>query len=1007
MDTPPNNTTVPIFLLQATPPAQQHSPPLSTSTLSPPLPLQQYGLLVRDGDSLVVSMSGFRSHDNLRCTFPLFKSTYVKGPNGAGKTDIYEAIKWAFAASGEDEPHPVVKTRQEVFVHVQLGKYLSVLRNNTKTSPYVEHNQRKYQGAEADAILSSLLGSRRVYEASIYLTSDLHPFIRMTGPQRMELITELVGDENVRKEIAERILSAKHILTAARELHIKEEAVFGAVHNTNNVREDVILSPGKMAELQAEHSALIAQIPRLREMTFLLSSAKDKEQKLLKELSTLPPVISPERLREMQRQCALYKAYTPVQKEVAQLEAQIKQQPSISPELVTQQNYNKALLNEQMRAKYYYIVNKYGVAYQQLALTNRLARLKEIVSLTDVLSTSTAYNAARIAVTNTRALLGPGELPPLSTFLEQQAALSLSLQHANVWEKHEEIKQILSSLPPGVDSVSVQAEISRHNFLSSCVWIFAARRKYIAMWEMLVQTFNTPTLVASPSTDIPSLTPTLLAPPPSTLLAPPSPPSWYTILKQPEQVSARIESLKSTRDAILRSKEVQNCPHCEKPLHLQHNRIVAYTGEVVSGDVAAIATEIQQLSALFALPFPAVPPGAVEREQKEINDAISLNRNLLSKLERLALLQKQTPALPPNYVHLPNASAHSLTIITKTIEAYRSYIRASEHLASLGPSPPAVPDALKTIQLSDIPKYKAELAELQTVEVIDVPHSSQFLSVHLALKHKRETLATLEIPKERIEDSAIFSAQSAQSRREFVERELTQAQAAISANKGAEEEKWLAEAREGHITAALSLSAKEIQKKTALFKLQQVSLQHEQASNRYDSLLELQTICDVARRESAMPILSELQNSVNVFLAAVETPIRVHFEATERIVIACYKKGVRYGEVKNLSTGERRLVSVAIALAFVVRSDCPFVIVDETMNGLSPDNKQVVTNMFLDVTNLDRESLNAIQEVEKKYPSLKNIAGIIPKVKKTLILTDHHCTYGHFWNVISLPDRNR
>ena len=172
-----------------------------------------------------------------------------------------------------------------------------------------------------------------------------------------------------------------------------------------------------------------------------------------------------------------------------------------------------------------------------------------------------------------------------------------------------------------------------------------------------------------------------------------------------------------------------------------------------------------------------------------------------------------------------------------------------------------------------------------------------------------------------------------------------------------------------------------------------------------DAVLEFKNLYESKCRSMLPATAYNLQQYVNAFLEEIECIVRISLLIGDKVKIQCYRGGVKLGDFKDLSKGERSMTSFALSVAFALESPVDVLIMDEITDGLRGDNKDACIETLFYITAFDKSG--GEDEVKERISLLSKPMQILVSghSKKTLAFTDHHCHYGHYDKVIDLTDK--
>ena len=913
-----------------------------------------------------ISLINFRSHDSFSYAFERNGSTHVAGPNGAGKSDIYRAIRWAVLPKSDEKVHPKKGPKRRTCVQVTIPGWLSVVRVSPDTSLTVHHNGKTSFNADAEIVLRSLFGSRTVYNMSVYLSGYEHPFVEMTSTKRMAVLIEMAGNDNDKEKILAAIVADKQALEKAKDVKLQQSAAFDALYAKVPENKSALLEDREITALQTERRQLEERIPGMREKASLFSAQQRQLTRLKQQLSAMAPPPSQNVLSQLEKDLELGVAYNAAK---ATTDARRARLGSVYGSLPV---YTSDDLTAAVQAEKVYDVNRpicerYGLAYTKGAISARILDIEHVLKYSSAFAALEKWEAKHAEVARLETQIKDLSLSPqmsLTELLSLSFALSLSFEHAHTWHVHREVESLRTKIGP-VD-VDLTLLIEQHTFQLANQWVFTARERYETAYAA---TSGSPTM-------------------------------------PPYQVRKRIALLEARKAEILRARECQLCPHCSGKVRIVAGKVSAYDGETIDGDVSAIEREIAALIPLSSMPYPDIPSEVRKVSVVETEGLIKQAREWQAARARLVDLTQTLVPLPEGYVYRADAS-RLLPIVTHAIGLEKRLAQAREELLTLEkpeihPSVPRVPPVSPQREA----EMQLEASELKRVTVISIPVSSAMIQAHLDYQEAKVALSLLEAPSVQVTKAQITEYQSRLARHAHLQSEIASLICSIQSLSTSPADLQMMESRLVQIRSLLAASAQQAARADAAEELTRTLALHSALVLSIDRLSEMKAVCDTLHKMRVKCLLNTIEDAANVFLAVLNSLVRITFDATgDRIKIVCLNDGIEYGDVKEFSEGEKKLIFMAIGMAFVAQSTVPFLIVDETLTGLAKGNERKVIELLLDLIAIDATDETKMANLRAKWHGVEEIAQLIPKVRKTLVLTDHHCDFGDFDKTLELPGR--
>lgn len=144
--------------------------------------------------SIHVKILRFKCWHELELDLPLGQVTYIKGVNGSGKTTLFEAISWAMHG-GNAKITPFKEDTAETVVELTFP-HLVIRRQRAPKALTVRTAAGTYIDKEAQAIIDRTYGENKTWLASCYISLFYrNSFSTLTDKEKLKVLTEIAFHE--------------------------------------------------------------------------------------------------------------------------------------------------------------------------------------------------------------------------------------------------------------------------------------------------------------------------------------------------------------------------------------------------------------------------------------------------------------------------------------------------------------------------------------------------------------------------------------------------------------------------------------------------------------------------------------------------------------------------------------------------------------------------------------------------------------------------------------------
>jgi energy-coupling factor transporter ATP-binding protein EcfA2 len=897
---------------------------------------------------ITVKLQGFKFYRGTKTyRFPRFKTSYICGNNGTGKSSIYRAIQWAIFPKKNDKVHPF-GTSKQVLVKVSFGSDLIITRTATPGTIQVTHAGTKYRGEDAESLIAKLFTSAKIYKMCVNRNTCVHPFIDATGPQRVELLNEMVGNkEALKKKLAGKFSKARAETDKADLAYTKERTRYKTLHRGQTLNESLILEDD-MVERSNDSLTSLSKTVKLAESALKqLDTLKARKLQLTTALDRYNTFNRIE-LEELLEQRKRSNEYLPVEAKLTEvyskLIAGLKDLAVIgNVPVLSEQDWNKVLVRENIYNQYSKKAKDLGLVYTESGIN---CKKNELEAWTRQEAESRQYyvyktlesevNKAKATVANLQS-----DMPLDYNALAEIARLELGLSYQPLWQKHQSLNELQARLRQAwvgeeLSLDQVKSRVKALNETLSYEKTLILRTKYESKWAQISSKY---------------------------------PGDWYLTSKLPGQVRDRSEELATTLNAIKLSESMIKCPHCDGCVRIIQGKLVKCEGSIVKLDKKKLEEEIKALNDLSTLAYPTVPEVI---KQVRMKDVETEKVKLVGVIDLLTQLKgyDDLEALPAGYVAPGTQARVRIKFLKLLVLELEKYSNLQAKLDGM-----ECPVLKLDLTLADIAKAKVLLSELNKLVVVNQPEYTSEVYRLRADHAKLETkLSSLTKPSQAVTEQDIIKYTTCLQTKEQAQKDLVEVNSDIGKITWTGHKLNQVKQEITHLETQLDESTKQVTMLTNYYKLQTVKDKRRQKKLDLDHLDEFKRIFEKDCKACIINTLLSIQYTTNEFLEML-TDVRILLTMDNNIKIECIKDGFNCGGIKELSDGEASLVSFGLNIAFALQSDFDLLILDEVTDKLSSSNKDACIEILFD---------------------------IMSKNKKTLILTDHHHHNGDYDNTIEL-----
>jgi len=867
-----------------------------------------------------VELQGFRSHHSSFWIFDIGESNYVRGDNGAGKSDIYRAITWAIYGKSTNIYMP--GNKQTVVVKL---KYLniSIRRQALPNSIVVTLDDKKSTGLEADRILLDYFGSREKWDLATYITqASSHNFITARAEERMNIINRLTGnEEGVRAKIDGLIKDAKVEVKVYEKLYSKAESV----HETKYGSYKIFL---KHRRTEAQMEQLEKKIQDQNEELISYRHLLNKKQAIEKEIRNTAfhlnklQCYNDTEYQKKKSDLALFEQYSTALYAFERYKVKFPKQPK----KYTQQDYNQSVIDQECYNKNKEKALALDLEYAEKEIGKQIELLTLGIKYHEQAKEKALYKTQLIKVKKLKSLVLQESKNIPQNPQEFIETTEKSLQYISAFHIQRQRSKILKSLE-SLKSVAhvTSKDVEFQSFLVENQWLFEKHESYKA-------------------------------------------------LKKELDLDVTLEMLESWQQELKDAENSCNalaCPHCKENVYLQNNDLCKYKGRVVKNiDIDTLKKQIALGKKIYSQTPPELPKDLVVVNVSETRDYIDKSRRYLSLQQELALMED--PLIPENVQEIENISQAQLQLETarRILQLQSQLVIEEEYLTTL--NNPEIPSNVQIIE--NIQEAQELLVLLRNVEFYPNPVSPTTIVSAIEWHRLKDALPDFvqEIGQKQVDEyharlaeKNVFEIKSKQLKKEIEKHTATEADFVILQEKSLATEKEL----------ELAQIYKKVCEARRILKGQQKEL--ETCREYVGQLKEYKDIHLKATKAAMDSTLYTIQSGVNDILKILLTKnITIEMsESNNKLKLEFFSNGVNYGDPKEMSGGERSVLSFAFIIVFNQLTNSKILILDEATEGLSQDRKDDCIEYLLEY---------------------------IQKQNKTLMITDHSCHTGDYHKIINV-----
>jgi ABC-type Mn2+/Zn2+ transport system ATPase subunit len=904
---------------------------------------------IKSGISLRIE--GFRSHKQLKVFFPEKSSVYVCGPNGSGKSDIYRAIKWVLFPKKNDKVHPIgTSTTVKVTLKViSTNNNIKVMRTVLPGTVEVKYNKKKYKGPDAENMITTLFGNKKVWNLTSYVEAGLHPFVIANNQQRAVILNEFIGDEKAKENISTILSETKSKLKTLNAEYEKEMIRYEATYGEELLDQSKILSDSEVSNIKSSIISNKDLITKYQKDLQAKSLLAEKIKHLETNLAKIPNCTS-EGLESLKFLCEKTKKFMLVN------DAYTKAKTALSPHQVPNKKYSQDDLNEALISNKIYesnntICNQIGVEYNENAISTAIHKCEISLKYGEIMAKIANYEKVE---SNVRTLCGNKSLEEIKTqetntqekltkVQKNLSYVSLFKRHSDVAAMNTELFQMLKKL--NIDTVDkLEGIINTTEQIISKQWIFKDRKEYENVYSTIYGNENLP--------------------------------------KNTEDFAVtELMQAKEKIENIERSKSMMQCPHCNGPVIYLDGNIKKFDGEVVCGNVSQLKKQVEGLTKLAKLKYPDIPSGINEIDVDAAKNKVTMARKCITLQKSIQTITQNLETIPDGVEKVDEIEANRSIVYLK--KELTTLLKCKEALITLNSlEKPALPEKNSEgkIEIMNEAKAKLMVDKLKKVQTVSKPeHSPQLIKLFIEYQEAYNRYMMVSKPEKYVKEQDIRDYSTNLTILNNTLADLKKAKDDISKIPVTQD-----------MLLSLKSDTKDLEKKladnikfTAMDKfaseINALCDKLDDMNEEYNNICEFKEIFERDFNICMKETVRGIGANVNEFLTNCGTDVRIKIPTGEdKTKIICFKNGIEYGSIWELSSGERSLVSFAFRIAFSLNSENDILILDEITDNLSVDIKDICIELMLD---------------------------IMKKAGKTILLSDHHCHSGDYDKIIDLTQK--
>lgn len=323
------------------------------------------------------------------------KLILLKGSSGIGKTTILESIRWCFHGSMKNL-YPF-GTTQRLYVKIEIEPDITIYRQKSPeklTISYTDSNNKfhEYEDLVAQNIIDSLYGNKEVWSCCSYVSQKMRcKLLTVSQTEKIEILNKISFNGEDPRHYIEQINNKSKF--SINEYKIKQK-IFQ--ENCSKLQEDInnlspnmdfFLNDEQFASLQQEIESLQKEIQKMTEELIQQSEAEGKYKSLKERQNNLKIYLdnnssyNSEQLISFQNDLEKLKIIQEHQNEINKLKPKLilgfDDISSLEKELnnlefLSMDDYNKAIQEEAIRNKEYQKTVRFNLSYDLKTLQNTL-----------------------------------------------------------------------------------------------------------------------------------------------------------------------------------------------------------------------------------------------------------------------------------------------------------------------------------------------------------------------------------------------------------------------------------------------------------------------------------------------------------------------------------------------------------------------------------------------------------------------------------------------------------
>lgn len=869
---------------------------------------------------MYLELRGFRSHNLSTWSFELGGSNYITGDNGSGKSDIYRAITWAIYGENEDNVYQA-GNKAQVVVKLQY-RNCTIRRQANSRSLYVTIDGIKSKGLEAQANLVRYFGTPEKWHLASYITQDsaAHAFIMARPEERMNVINRLIGnDEGAKTRIDTLLRDAKADANIFKRLYEKSAELFETKYSSYDTSIIHKQTPEELSSLEAAIELNSSLLVKIRLELNKKHMVTRESSNILSRLAELSSYTSTELVDlKFQR-----KVYIQAQKALEAFEAHDAKFGS-PPAEYTYSEYNSSVVQSDIYARNRVVANSCNVPYNSASILTQIADLSSSILYFDRVVEAGIYKhqfqkVAKLRDQIHRRNLKLGNLDPVE-FIQSQER---NLEYIGAFENRRHRNNLelqIHQLPHKLSKAQI------HCLTESIEnqWILDAYDTYNKLKAQL-----------------------------------------------PELNSTSLDGWRQELQDAKNSLHILECPNCQTPVQYNNNQLVKYDGRVLKNlNTSEIESRIAIAEQLEHSKLPELPDGLVR-----IN--VPAARNIINVSTRYGILHNQLQEL--EIVHIPDGvlEISNVRLTQELCKIAKELIKLSAELSrELGildnlPNPP-IPENVSNV--ADLETAQILLNTLRSIQVVPKPVDSSSILDSIEW-HKLKSAVPLDIQK--ISESKVDMYIRNLTEKHLLETRIVELASVLQKFTATED---IFEATRIHIQELQARHKAGINYRKVTLAARDLKAEKAQRDLKITYVGAVKEYSEIYRKATKLTVNSTvyaIQHGVNgIMKKLLQQDITIQLaEHNNKLKFEFCKNSINHGDPKQMSGGERSILTFACMLVFNKLTNSKILMLDEATEGLTPNRKDDCIQFCIDY---------------------------MQKSNKTLIITDHSCHTGDYTKIINI-----